>query len=183
MSALLFGILNSQAAGAPALPAHELIEEIDVTVQADSFIFSSIPQDYEHLVITGSMQAVANNNALVRFNGDSTLSYTYEEMWVDGGGQSSGWNDNTYIQCRYLWADDTRTYEYAPNEFIIWDYTKTDRSKNLFAQGGQLWDAASVAGFHVGQWSNTSAITSIEVIAINDVHPGTKVALWGIGKA
>lgn len=95
MSFILLGILNSQASGAVAAAAYDLLETVDLASEASSISFTSINStygsDYKHLQVRG----VVSNSGTSDFLQNLTLSingYTsgsaYARHDIGGNGSS-----------------------------------------------------------------------------------------------
>ena len=142
---------------------------------AASVTFSSIPADYRDLVLVIGGKATGNENAELRFNGDSGSNYTNIRAIGTGGSTVSDSATATSTQRAARIGSGQSTVIMQ-----IMDYSATDKHKTVLTRSMQSTDAV-----HMGaaRWANTSAITSVEVfVSANAYDTGTAMSLYGSNK-
>jgi hypothetical protein len=107
----------------------------------------------------------------LRYNGDSSASYTNVYMRGTGSAAQSG-SDSLTIN--YL-------FNYAPVDAVavtqIMDYSATDKHKTILTRTN-MPSSATVA--YASRWANTSAITSIEIFTnAGTLDAGSVLSLYG----
>jgi hypothetical protein len=149
-----------------------------------SYTFSSIPQTYKHLQlrIIGANTDLGNNimqsltvsgNTTVRSHwlrttdGSTVTSSTFTACYI--GYQPANTSGSTYRGCTIVdIIDYASTTKY-----------KTYRAFNGYDTNGNV--RGQEVGLYSGSWyANTNAITSLTYNAVNDLTPGTTIALYGI---
>lgn len=147
-----------------------------LTTTSSSITFSSIPQTYKDLVLHIRMRTDSANNMPIYFNGNTT-SYSY--TWYRGEATTSyEGNSNSGL------AIGTTTPSFASNYFnyyrvYITDYASTTRYKSSHYVGTEMDNSTFEHRIGSSQWSNTSAVTSLEISG-NNMVTGTSVRLYGI---
>lgn len=154
-----------------ATPTYTLIDSTVLSSSASSVTFSSITQDYRDLVLIIEEKSTAGGVTLsIRFNGDSGANYPWVWMQGDGSSASSTTGSGPFIG--YTGFSGTPALHIAQ----IMDYSATDKHKTFLSR-------QNIAGGRVnalaGRWSNTSAISSVE-IAASTLASGSTFYLFGI---
>ena len=150
---------------------------------AATITFSSIPQTYTDLVIkiSGRVAGSADSTMQVKFNG-SSASFTYRRLLGTGSSASSG-NDS---DATFGYADIS-TYTantFSNTEVYIPNYTGS-ANKSFSADSVSENNATeAIASLHANLWSNTAAITSIDIVPnITTFVQYTTAYLYGISNA
>ena len=146
-----------------------LLEKITVgAAGASSVTFSGIPQTgYTDLVIKASVRsdkASAFADLTVKFNA-STSSYTNRLIYGDGS--SAGSYLNNYANQGYITtmnAASTTSSTFTNAEIYIPNYTSANYKSYSDDGVTENNSTSSYAVLNAGLWSNTAAITSIEVL-------------------
>jgi hypothetical protein len=134
---------------------------------ASSITFSSIPATYRDLIIVGNPLGA---EAAARFNGDSGSNYNGLQMWGNG---SNPLSSNFSATSSFLGGINQDPIAQ------IMDYSATDKHKMVLVRRG-IASATFVAG-QVNRWANTSAITTIAIIATSgSFTAGSRFDLYGI---
>lgn len=184
------------------------IAEIVLSTPQDSVTFSSIPQTYKHLMVTGiahSDQSISFSFGNFQFNGDTGGNYDVVSLW--GSGATSG--TPPYMGAFQFMAD-TAIYVFdvpgaiasgvLPGSFVAeipW-YSSTTYQKTVNAKtfswfgspadepGNYIYIWADDA-HRAGRWRNTAAITSIKITAqifvtdpVTKFVAGSAFALYGM---
>jgi len=139
--------------------SYESIATVTVGSGGSSLItFSSIPQTYTHLQIRYIAQKTTNGSMYLRFNGNSTNSYTNHNLQANGSSTSSDGNVNVNgidtgagITSGHFWG----------SIIDILDYTSTTKTKLIRQFGGVDNNGSGSIILKSGMWNNTAAITSI----------------------
>ena len=155
-----------------------------------SLTFSSIPATYASLQIRGIYrdQYTANPYSAelrVRFNSDSGANYV--SHWLQGDGSTAAGQSNTGAnQIKIISAgvaDAVSANIFGVSIIDIHDYASTTKNKVTRAFAGAN-DNTSSTEFKVsldsGLWLDTSAITSISLLAPNNFKAGSTFSLYGI---
>jgi len=168
-----------------------LIQRQTLTSTAATVTFSSIPSTYKHLQIRGIAKDTntASDQTLsmdVRFNSDTGANYAYH--YLEGNGTSataSGATSQTKITINGSTLRETSASStFAVSLLDIHNYASTTQNKTLRYFSGMdknTGTTASKTTIGSGLWLNTSAITTITLIApITAFKAGTTFALYGM---
>lgn len=139
-----------------------------------SVTFSSIPQQYSDLILIAECaHATANNNLILRFNGDSGNNYNYAYLMGNGSTVSTGREFNT--NTGFVGGVPTSR---AFNKIDIYAYSSSSKLKMMMAQsGGAGWNATVWATL----WNSTSPITSVQFLPQSgNFLAGSKFTLTGV---
>lgn len=163
---------------------YTLIERISVgAAGASSVTFTSIPQTYTDLKIVYSARAASGttNDVYIKLNA-STTSYSRRVLYGNGTiAQSANDSGNWYLAV--MGAANNTSSTFSSGEIYIPNYTSSN-NKSASADGVNENNATLSYQFMVaGLWSNTAAITSIEVVpdGVNFAQYST-FYLYGIAK-
>ena len=138
-----------------------------LTANAASLTFSSIPQNYTDLVLitSGATQPAGGGAAFLRFNGDTGSNYSYLYMFGSGSSTATG---------RFANQSGVPTNRHNTTEGggigHIMNYANTTINKATISHGA----GNNIAIAYLGLWRNTAAITSITVFP--ESGPG-----WAVG--
>lgn len=158
--------------------AMTLIGSITLTAAQTSVTFGlggTLPQAYRDLYLVVNWGNTASTgDMLMRFNGDTSNTYTYVEMSGDGASAGSGSGTRTGIL--FGWTN-AATSNWV-NAMHIMDYAQTDKHKTVLTRAG----AASIAtSAKASRWPSTSAITSLVINAGSSTFTaGSTFYLYGI---
>lgn len=173
-----------------AAGAFESIASATGTGSSGTITFSSIPSTYQSLHIRGIVRtdnSAAAGNLLLRFNSDSGSNYPYHYLGGDGATTIAfGSAATTSGFAIFTSANASFNSNVVGSTIIdIHDYASTSRNKTVRAFSGVDNNSASVVGklaLSSSLWMNTSAITSISIIASSSANftTATQFALYGI---
>lgn len=160
-----------------------LLEKIVVpSGGASSVTFTSIPQSYTDLKIVVSARVAGSSDSTmqVQFNGSSS-SFTYIRLLGDGSTASSGNASNA----TFGYAD-VSTYTantFSNTEIYIPNYTGSN-NKSFSADSVSENNATqAIAALHANLWSNTAAITSINIVCnVTTFVQYSTFYLYGVAK-
>lgn len=141
---------------------------------AATVTFSSISQAYKDLMLVVTPLApTTGGGVILRFNSDSGANYHDLQIWGTGSGTGSYYNSG--IDKAYIGNDATNQSVIICN---IMDYSATDKWKQLFSRGNQTTGNVVL---RVDSWTNTSAITSLQVLNDSQNYSaGATFALYGV---
>lgn len=175
----------SVGTAAAAGPSRILISSTTTSAVAATISLSSIPQTYKHLhlVIDGPRSTNTTNigDLSIRFNSLSTALYG-SVSWIQttGSGTFSG-NGTANAAQISLGGAVTYSNHNGYVDMMIYDY-RAARAKRLFTHYSVNNDTTIYnTGFHFSVWNNTSAISSIDLIAATySFNTGFVLNLYGI---
>ena len=137
----------------------DLISEQVLTSAASSVTFSSIPQGFKDLVLECVLSATTTgpHNAGLRFNGDTSNSYSRTFLFGNGLTAGSGRQSNagSYDGVAFIGTS------WAVSITHLFNYSSSSVNKTALTRAG-AGNALNVDA-NVGLWRNTNAITLIEV--------------------
>jgi hypothetical protein len=191
-AALLNTILGAFSSGvAASTSSYESIATVTAAGGEASLSFTSIPSTYASLQIRGIAKDTntASDQTLsmdVRFNSDTGANYAYH--YLEGNGTSataSGANSQTKITINGSTLRETSASStFAVSLLDIHNYASTTQNKTLRYFSGMdknTGTTASKTTIGSGVWLNTSAITTVTLIApITAFKAGSTFALYGI---
>lgn len=160
-------------------PTYTPLANIKLVSNATSVTFSSISQGYRDLVLVVSAALTSGTgNMTLRFNSDSGTNYTGVSMEGTGSAAQSGFFSSTQL---YININNGSVYTSPGIDIVnIMDYSATDKHKSIVARGNGMGSGESVGG-NAGRWANTSAITTIQVLAGGATYAsGSTFSLFGI---
>ena len=151
---------------------YEPIATTTLGANATTISFTSIPSTYTDLRIcyTFIRGANAGNTVFLRFNSVSGTSYSQNSLIGDGSAAMAD-RYNATGQFRILDGQGTSTPSMGTVD--IFSYAGSTNKSILFTYSGDRNGSGWVT-YNVGLWSNTSAISSIELIC-------QQTSGWGIG--
>jgi hypothetical protein len=180
--------LFSTGAAAGGGTAYESIATVTAGVGgASSLSFSSIPSTYKHLQlrwIGRTLNVGATDYINIAFNGDTTSSTSYWYHWLRGTGSAA---DATSSGAFYAFrlaevSGATATASaFGCGVFDILDYANTSKNKTARSLGGFDSNGNGRSMLVSGLYTNTSAISSIQLTGANgNIDQYSSFALYGI---
>jgi hypothetical protein len=160
--------------------AYVALANVTLGSAANTITFSSISQSYRDLVIVITGATSGGADAVVaRFNGDATSSvYSYVTMNGNGSSATSGAGAENFM---FLMGNPAFFSSSTLGNIIfnIFDYATTDKHKSCLVRSNA---PATATQAFATRWANTSAITSVALIAGsgNNFLTGSTFALYGI---
>jgi hypothetical protein len=142
--------------------------------------FTSIPATFTDLVIKVSGKNNGTSGYFeIRFNG-STSGYTLRNLYGDGSAAAS--NTDTVITARLTTNTQTAS-TFASSDIYIPNYAGST-NKSVSIDTVQENNATSAQAFlGAGLWSNTAAITSVNLLAANSFVQYSTAYLYGVKNA
>ena len=158
-------------------PTYLLIASQTLSSAVNSVTLSSIDQTYNDLVFVVNGKVTGGNTSLVvRFNGDSSSSYSYAQIRGDGGTASASHNaHNELYPCR----GSFQTVNTSSCRMEIMDYSNQYKNSFIFARG----DTAATVSFDSARYTKNDVITSITAFTENPARlfaAGTTLKIFGI---
>lgn len=154
------------------------------TGSASTVTFSSISGTYTDLILVCSVFLASSNSVQIRFNSDSGSNYSYTVL--DGSGSTVSSNRQTNVTGIQLaaWSSNVgSTTEASPIFCSINNYSNTATHKTALVRStANATSGGSVDGF-IGNWRNTSAITSITIVSGANFTTNSTFTLYGIKAA
>ena len=155
-----------------------LLASTTLSSAAASITHSSISQAYTSLLIMTRLRssyAVGNEYAYLRFNSDSSTSYT----------TAAGPNANHIEDIQTVGASSFSTGAFAVNFLTIPGYSSTSQWKTM-SGFGQIQNSTTAfnitAVFNGGMWRSTSGITSLTFTLSTGGNfvSGTSISIYGM---
>lgn len=151
--------------------AYEHVQSITVgSLGASSVSFTEIPQNYRHLQIRGVVRSTATGAAgaeevFIRFNGDSSASYSYHLLQGNGSTTvSTNTLSQTYGNIGMACRDGYAAGVYSGLVSDILDYSNTTKNKTTRTLRGQDTNGAGFISIMSSGWYKTEPITTITII-------------------
>jgi hypothetical protein len=140
-----------------------------------TYTFSSIPSTYTDLVVIFNGTTTAANSVYMRFNGDTTNSYSMTYLYGSGSSATSGRSTSTGS----IYCYDTPTSQ-SMLTVNVQNYSNSTTYKTSLIRGSA---AASDVTAIAGLWAKTNAITSLELYTNSTFTTGSTFTLYGIKAA
>ena len=155
---------------APIVGDYESIATATLTGNQATVTFSSIPSGYKHLQIRSlarTSDVTSDANASLRFNNDTGSNYWWHILYGDG---SSALSSQPGALVTSLPAHPVRVTGASSSASIfgvgvcdILDYADTNKNKTVRTLTGHDQNGSGIVILGSGLWSNTGAITSIQI--------------------
>jgi hypothetical protein len=164
----------------------ESIQTITVGSGGTSTVsFTSIPSTYKHLQIRAFWQPVTSISWFqFKFNSDSTgNNYVSHDLRGDGSAAgSSGTRLSGNFAFASLYGATPATNVFGAAVVDILDYTSTSKYKTLRSLSGTDANGSGYVNFISAFWSNTAALTRIDINTNNgqNIAQGSTFALYGV---
>lgn len=146
---------------------------ITLASASGSVVFNSIPNTFRDLILVFDGSCITGGNDMVlRFNSDTSNSYTGVRLSGNGSASSSSTFNTTFMRVGFISTSRTNAV------IQILDSSATDKHKRLISRSnipsGSL-DANS------GRWANAVSITSITCLNTSfNYAAGSTFSLYGI---
>jgi len=167
-----------------------LIEDLLLTGVDADFDFVSIPAGYKHLsliVQARSDQAATATAVVLRFNGDASAIYDYEQHTGEGAtAAAAGSLAQTSLAVGQVAGGNAPAGAAGTLELLIPNYAETTLEKNVSAKGGRREAQAVAADMYVahvfGNWRSTAAINRVQLLpGAGNFAAGSRATLYGLG--
>jgi len=171
----------------PDFGAFESIATTTITTNTASVTFSSIPQTYKHLQVRCLMRntdAVSGQSGLyMRFNSDTASNYSWHRLYGDGATAVSGASTSTSSMLAGIGArTGSLASTFGVTVIDVLDYVNTDKYTTIRGLTGHDTNGGGYASLDSGNWRNTAAVTTIDLItdATYSFVQYSSFALYGI---
>lgn len=139
-----------------------VLEDDVIGASPANFDWTSISQDYDHLIVrlnAKSTAAVDLDNVFMLYNNDSTsTNYHYSRFYGYLGTMYNETGDGLHIG----WVSGANLTEFSSMDFIILDYTNTSKHK-FMSQVTGVPGTSRLMGVYGNVWESTAAITRITI--------------------
>lgn len=165
---------------------YELIASNVLSSSAASVTFSAIPSTYTDLVLRVSIRLASGNYCSIRLNGSSASNYSRVGIAASGTGVGNISNSNiNYLRIIDVNTSSNTANTFSSEEIYLPNYTATqNHSVSIFGATEDNSSAGNTLGVIAALWSNTSAISSIEIAdhiaGTATFDAGTSFYLYGI---
>ena len=161
-----------------------LIQSVTVPSGGSASIdFTSIPSTYTDLCVLVSTRNTSGNydSSYLRFNSSAT-GYSTKYLVGDGSAASSGNGGSTQILMAFITDGSTNTANTFGNASVYIPNYAGSNYKSVSIDGAAETNATGVGmGLTAGLWSNTSAITAVNIISASGTFAQYSTAyLYGI---
>jgi hypothetical protein len=193
MTPLLTGVFASQISGQltpPFTPTGSYDFLASYTVPSggvSSVTFDGIPSTYSHLQIRAigrGGNADVQTTYTLRFNGDSSSSYSYHRLIGTGSSASSSGGGSSAEIYLYngLGGTSAGTNIFGTSIWDILDYASTVKNKTVKYLGGIDNNGSGGIGLGSGAWFNTSAVSSIRLATDggSNITQFSQFSLYGV---
>lgn len=143
--------------------------------------FTSIPQTYTDLLVKTSLRNVNDTaDCYLRFNGATT---NFSDRWIYGTGSgalSTSTSNIDFLSNRSSFTAST----FGNSEFYIPNYTSSNNKSVSVDSVAENNATTAYTQLSAGLWSNTAAITSIQILASSgNLAQYSTAYLYGISNA
>jgi hypothetical protein len=164
---------------------YDPIATTTLSSEASTITFSSIANTWTdlRLVMLGIKPSATNTSSVVRFNSSST-GYSLCAMWGNGISVTGDYFDTTVGAIPLIYFDAIPTTTPKMGTIDIFSYAGSTKKTVLGTESSDRNGSGRIVK-HVSMWSNTSAITQIDILdgSGRNFGVGTQVTLYGIKKA
>lgn len=166
----LLGIYASQRSAVSPLEGsvYEIAKYVVPSGATAAEVVFPVPSGYRHLQIQAvhrCTQVAGGSDVLIRFNGDTSASYSYHLLQGSGSSTTTtNGSSQTYIRNQGT-VDGSYTYSFQANIIDVLDYASSTKNKTLRALTGFDANGDSVIRQLSGAWYNFNPITSISFTA------------------
>jgi hypothetical protein len=160
----ILGILASGISGNLWQPGkdYDSIATITPYTTTSTVVFSSIPSTYTHLQLRASAAGSSAANMTFRFNGDTSINYSYHYISANGASVVAGGSGGGTYALGPVVTNTASSYTGIIVDIL--DYKNTNKNKTLRTlAGADLNGASNWLEFSSGAWFSTTAINSITI--------------------
>jgi hypothetical protein len=182
---MLNNVVGLLGGAAPEVGDYESIATYTATGGETAFNFTSISSSYKHLQFRILARRTTGINAVValQFNGDTASNYWWHLLEGNGSTATSSAAGAAANRIQTFWINPSVNLadQYGAGVIDILDYANTNKNKTVRALGGGDANGTGKINLASGSWTNTAAITSVNVYFLGDaVTSGSSFALYGI---
>lgn len=162
------------------------IQTIELSAAAPAIVFNNIPQIYDDLLITFSFRTTLSgfqfDDCGLRINNDSSASYSSIHLRSRTGTVSSAPGPTTAMPIYEASGPSSPANTFGSGQIYLPNYTGS-QFKSISTEGFSETNSSSAqGGIRAGLWSNTSAISSLQLYSQNNVNltQYSSASLYGI---
>jgi len=158
-------------------PTYKALATVTLGSSAATVTFGSIPATYRDLVMILNCKILTGTPfPRARVNGDSGSNYFRLSVVGNGSTATSTTSTSTVLA---LSGDASASTDFNYNTITnFMDYSATDKHKTVVSRGN---NSAVATAISANRWTNTAAITSIEVsLTSSSFDVGSTFNLYGI---
>ncbi len=148
---------------------------------ASSVIFSNIPQTYTDLKLVTSFRgasSLVNESFYIYPNGSSSNG---TRIAFYGTGSGAGAETFANIRTDYFSAASATASVFGAGDVYIFDYTSSGNKSMAMEGVAEGMTGAMYMAMSYGRWSNSAAITSLEIVGLNgNISEFSTFYLYGI---
>jgi hypothetical protein len=177
---------NFLSGNAPlSLGSFDLLETTTLTSSASSVTFSGLGaySDYKHLQIryVAICNSPFDSTAYLRFNGDTTASYSDHTLKGDGSTvTSSGQLNRSYVLINNAFPSSSYSNEFAGGVVDVLDFSSSSKNSTVRVLNGGLGTGRKEMCLSSGAYYKTDAVTSIVIGVGNGIGAGSRFSLMGV---
>jgi hypothetical protein len=165
---------------------YDPIATTTLSSEAATITFSSIANSWTdlRLIMVGIKPSATNSAPMARFNSSST-GYSLCATWGNGISVTGDYFDTTQGGIPIIYFDGLNTTTPKIGIVDIFSYAGSTKKTVLCTENSDRGNGSGRVVKSVSMWSNTNAITSIDIIdgSGRNFGVGTTVTLYGIKKA
>jgi hypothetical protein len=159
-----------------ALQSMTALASITLQEASASVSFSGIPQNYRDLILIVNATIPTEGVPRLRINGDAGNNYSYLAIYANGGAQSFGANNESFIRLGHTGTG------FSGNQFMcvaqFMDYSAVDKQKTVISRNND--DSVRALSATASRWASTTAINSITcIMSQNTYAAGATFNLYG----
>ena len=161
------------------------LETIELTSSQSSITFSSIPQDYDDLVVKVTLRSdrsAVSSHWDIRFN-SATTNYSGIRMYsTSAGSAASSTSGSGEIHAGYLMGSSATANTFNSASIYVSNYTAS-QPKSVSVDGVEEDNSTTPYKYIAsGLWNDTSAITQMSLIEGlgNNLVAGCTASLYGV---
>lgn len=167
-------------------PTYELIQSYTLA-SPGYFTFSSIPQNYKHLVLVTQMGrniggGSGGRGAWIVFNDDTGSNYRQFYTYGTGGSSTIATDVSSQTSPPGVLSSGDTNIAFNPNIVEFHNYSRNDQKKLYLFEGGNGVGSGSTPNARGAVfWNNTAAITKLYITQATDTFStGSTASLYGI---
>jgi hypothetical protein len=164
--------------------AYDALATVTPNGSTGTITFAGIPNTYKHLQVRllSRSDSAGLNQVYIQFNSDTAGNYSNHLLLGDGASASTAATANaTRMSVSLQGGASTAANIYGGAVVDVLDYANTNKFKTLRGLGGADANGSGYVWYSSGNWRNTNAISSIQIIAENgNFTSASSFALYGI---
>ena len=178
---------NSITAALPMEGAYDSLGAVTLSATASSVSFTGIPSGYKHLqlrFIGRTAYAGTTDYINLVFNGNTSSSTSYWFHFLRGNGSAADASSSGAFyafRAGFVTGNTATSGVFGAGVIDILEYADTNKNKTARIFNGEDRNGAGNVALWSGGYTNTSAITSIQLTGANgDILANSSFALYGV---